>query len=83
MLREDILSELARLRSIKWHIACRIRFVKTVVDGDSGAEQEVSTVSVFHGRCHTLLTDDDVDRLLDESYDKIYDSITTFTRDGS
>ena len=85
LLCKDILAEQARLRSIKWHIACRIRFTKTVLDGDSGEEKEVTKDAVFHGRCRTLLTDDndELNCLLDESYDKIMNSISNFTRDGS
>ena len=84
VLRNDILNELTRLQNIKWHVACRVRFVKTIVDADSRDEIEVTKDAVFHGRCHTLLTDDDdVDLLIDLSYDKILESVAKFTRDGS
>ena len=85
LLCKDILVEQTRLRNIKWHIACRIRFIKTVLDGNSGEEKELTKDAVFHGRCRTLLTDDndELNCLLDESYDKILDSISNFTRDGS
>ena len=84
LVRDDILFELTRLRSIKWHIACRVRFVKLVVDGDTGAETEVTSEAVFHGRCHTFLTlDDDIDELIDVSIDKIADSLSKYTRNGS
>ena len=51
----------------------------------SGEEKEVTKDAVFHGRCRTLLADDsdDLNCLLDESYDKIFNSISNFTRDGS
>lgn len=85
LLFEDILKERVRLQNIKWHIACRIRFKKTVVDGDSGDEKELTNIAVFHGRCHTLLTDDtdELNQLLNASYDKIFESISKYTRDGS
>lgn len=42
---DDILSELMLLRNIKLYIACRVSFVKLVVDGDTG----LTTMAVFHG----------------------------------
>ena len=76
LLRENILAERTRLRNIKWHIACRIKFIKTVLDGETGNETHTSQVVVFHGRRNMLLTDDgdELDSLSDESYEKIFDS---------
>lgn len=39
LLREDILSELTCVRNTKWHITCRIRFVKAVINDDSDVEK--------------------------------------------
>lgn len=41
--------------------------------------------AVFHGRCRALLIDDDdeINQLIDESFEKIFNSISKFTRGGS
>lgn len=53
LTRDAIHNELVRLRNIKWHIACRIRFKGTTVDGDTDVETQVT-----HGQSHTLLIGD-------------------------
>lgn len=75
----DILSELTRLRSLNCHIACRVRFVKHIVDGDNGADRGFTSVVVCHGRCHKprcLLADDDLDELIDAFLENIADSVS-------
>ena len=71
-LRTDILNELTRLLSIKWHITVKARFVKYIVNADTDEDEEVTTEAYFHGRCHTtLIGDRDIlpDRL-EASYEK-------------
>ena len=81
----DILNELRRLLSIKWHITVKARFVKYIVNADTDEDEEVTTEAYFHGRCHTtLIGDQDVlPNRLEASYDKIIESIYKFTREGS
>lgn len=82
LLCDTILTELAHLWYIKWQIVYRIHFIKTVVDGDSVYEIQVIKDAIFHRCCHTLLTDDDTEQLIDESYDKILGNISV-TCDGN
>lgn len=79
----DLLSELTCLRSMKWHIACRVIFIKHVLDGDTGTETEVTSVCIFHGRCETSLTDDNSGELLDDTFKKISESLPKYAHGGN
>lgn len=62
------------MRGFKCHIECSVRLVKLVVDGETDAETEMTSVPVFHGRCQTLLIlddDDEIGDLIDASIYKI------------
>ena len=85
MLRTDILNDLTRLLTIKWHITVKEKFVKYIVNADSNEDEEVTSEGYFHGRCHTtLIGDQDVlPERLEAPYDKIIESIYKFTREGS
>lgn len=85
-IRTDVLEELKRLRSVKWHITVQVRFVKYIVNRDTDEDEEVTTTAFFHGRCHTTLLADvslSLDERIRASYEKIKDSIDKFTREGS
>ena len=84
-LRTDIVNELTRLLTIKWHITVKARFVKYIVNADTDEEEEVTTQGYFHGRCHTTLIgdQDELPDRLEASYEKIIESIYKFTREGS
>lgn len=83
-IHDAILTKLVRLWNIKWHIACKIRFIKSFVDGD-GVKTRVTKDTIFHACCCMLLPDDNDEhnQIIDKSYEKIFNSISKFTRDGS
>lgn len=75
LLLQNLLEQLTRLRNIKWHIACRVKFVKYSLNAETGVKVEISTDGVFHGHCQvTLLPDiydplrDQLNRLMTKSY---------------
>lgn len=51
--------------SYSFTLACRVKFVRVVVDGDSGVKTEWMSVDVFHVRCQTSLTNDEVDEQIE------------------
>ena len=86
LLLLDLLEQLNRLRSVKWHIACRIEFVKYSITSDSGVHDTISSNGVFRGRCQVTLSGDvhdTLDEQLESSYNKILESISRYTREGS
>ena len=80
----DILNELTRLLTIKWHIALKARFVKYIVNADTNEDEEVTSKGYFHGPCHTTLIGNQnvLPERLEASYEKIIESIYKFTREG-
>nr|XP_034322790.1 uncharacterized protein LOC117688689 [Crassostrea gigas] len=76
-IRSILRKERTKRKRIKFYITLQVRFTKTKGDQLEKAEPH------FHGRCHILLNNEDIEPTLRESIMKIFNAFIEYQREGS
>lgn len=76
-IRSILKQERTKRKRIKFYLTLQVRFIKTKDDQVEIAEPH------FHGRCHILLNNDDIESALRESIIKMFNTFIEYQREGS
>lgn len=76
-IRSILKKERTKRKRIKFYLTLQVRFTKTKDDQVEIAEPH------FHGRCHILLNNDDIESALRESIMKMFNAFIEYQREGS
>lgn len=76
-IRSIFKKERTKRKRIKFYLTLQVQFTKTKDDQVEIAEPH------FHGRCHILLNNDDIESALRESIMKMFNAFIEYQREGS
>ena len=76
-VKDVLMRQLGKKHGIKWHMVVRVRFQRR---RDDTVEY---TTAFFHGKCHIVLKEEDLEDAIQTSMMKVFNSFVEFQRNGS